>query len=82
MERGVVLARGERIELGDIALPGSGADRKPTGGTLQEHLDVAAGERVRGALAEAGGVRVEAARIFGVERTTLYRLMKRYGIDG
>jgi len=81
IERGVVLARTDRIELSDLTLAGSGASREVTGGTLQEHLDVAAGERIRGALAEAGGVRVEAARILGVERTTLYRLMKRYGID-
>ena len=82
IERGVVLARTDRIELSDLTMPGSGSGREPTGGTLQEHLDRAAGERIRGALAEAGAVKVEAARILGVERTTLYRLMKRYGIDG
>ncbi len=81
VERGVVLARGDVIELSDVAVPGSGAGAAPTGGTLQEHLDRAAAERIRAALAEANGVRVDAARILGVERTTLYRLMKRYGVE-
>jgi transcriptional regulator of acetoin/glycerol metabolism len=31
-------------------------------------------------LAEVGGVRVEAARRLGIDRTTLYRLMRKYGI--
>ena len=82
IERGVVLARGDRIELSDVVMSGSAG---PGGGvavgrTLQEHLDRAAAERIQQALAEAGGVRQAAAAILGVERTTLYRLMKRYGI--
>ena len=31
---------------------------------------------------ETGGVRVDAARRLGVDRTTLYRLMRKYGIAG
>jgi DNA-binding NtrC family response regulator len=50
-------------------------------GTLQDAVDRATEERVRGALNETGGRRAEAARLLGVERTTLYRLMKRFGID-
>jgi DNA-binding NtrC family response regulator len=77
----------ERSEGGsdptDIA-PARIANRRadPTaGGTLQESLDRATEERVRGALAETAGRRAEAARVLGVERTTLYRLMKRFGIE-
>ncbi|MCX5739113.1 MAG: helix-turn-helix domain-containing protein [Proteobacteria bacterium] len=33
-------------------------------------------------LAETGGRRVEAAARLGVDRTTLYRLMRKFGIDG
>jgi transcriptional regulator with GAF, ATPase, and Fis domain len=36
---------------------------------------------VRKVLEEEAGVRVEAARRLGVDRTTLYRLMRKYGIE-
>jgi transcriptional regulator of acetoin/glycerol metabolism len=49
---------------------------------LQAFLDGAAAERIRAVLADTGGVRVEAARRLGIDRTTLYRLMRKYGIDG
>jgi transcriptional regulator of acetoin/glycerol metabolism len=48
--------------------------------TLQEHLDEAAASRIRAALQETGDNRLEAARLLGIERTTLYRMMKRLGI--
>ncbi len=80
LERGVVLARGDRVELGDLLVgprpPGASA-----GGTLQEVLDARAAQYIREVLAASGGVRVEAAARLGVERTTLYRLMRKYGID-
>jgi len=80
LERGVVLARGEVIELGDLLV-----GRVPTLAaplTLQAFLDQQAAARIREVLRETGGVRVEAARRLGVERTTLYRLMRKYGIEG
>jgi len=49
-------------------------------GTLQESLDRAATVRIKGALAAAGGNRVDAATALGVDRTTLYRLMKRLSL--
>ena len=85
LERAVVLARGEEISPEDLLLeqlaPPRGA--VPTigdEGTLQDCLDGAAAVRIRGALAAAGGNRIEAARVLGIERTTLYRMMKRLGI--
>ncbi|MEZ4429505.1 MAG: sigma-54 dependent transcriptional regulator [Nannocystaceae bacterium] len=82
LERGVVLARGELIERSDVILPEpSGVAPGGPRRTLQAHLDEAARARVEEALREAGGVRVDAARALGVERTTLYRLMKRFEID-
>lgn len=81
LERGVVLARGDLIELEDVRLGGP-APGSTGGGTLQEAMDAAGAERIRQALREAGGVRVDAAQRLGVERTTLYRLMKRNGIEG
>ena len=58
------------------------SDAAAGNGTLQDALDRATAERLRGALRETGGRRAEAARLLGVERTTLYRLMKRFGIEG
>ncbi len=49
-------------------------------GTLQTTLDRAATIRIRAALAAAGGNRIEAATTLGVDRTTLYRLMKRLSL--
>ncbi len=49
-------------------------------GTLQTTLDRAAAARIKAALAAAGGNRVEAATTLGVDRTTLYRLMKRLSL--
>src|SRR5271169_3540638 len=49
-------------------------------GTLQASLDRAATARIRAALATAGGNRVDAATALGVDRTTLYRLMKRLSL--
>jgi DNA-binding NtrC family response regulator len=59
-------------------------DAQPAGnqeeGTLQTTLDRAATVRIKAALAAAGGNRVEAATTLGVDRTTLYRLMKRLSL--
>jgi DNA-binding NtrC family response regulator len=87
IERGVVLARGDRIELDDLLVDpdGGGASEAPSDSgraqNLHEFLDVAASERIRAALSESGGVKVDAARRLGIDRTTLYRLMRKYAID-
>src|ERR1700730_4017884 len=48
--------------------------------TLQAHLDRDAVSRIRAALDAAKGNRAIAATTLGVDRTTLYRLMKRLGL--
>ncbi len=83
IERGVVLARGDEIGLDDLLIdPEAPAGEAPEAHGLQAFLDAAAAERIRAVLAEAGGVRIEAARRLGVDRTTLYRLMRKFGIAG
>jgi DNA-binding NtrC family response regulator len=86
IERGVVLARGERIALDDLLIEVE-PESTPKGetdapGDLQSFLDQAAAERIRTVLNEVHGGRVEAARRLGVDRTTLYRLIRKYKIAG
>jgi DNA-binding NtrC family response regulator len=87
IERGVVLARGERIGLDDLLVDAAdtgmraeSAQAAAGGASLQEFLDGAAAERIRRVLEQTGGKRVEAARRLGIDRATLYRLMRRYAI--
>jgi DNA-binding NtrC family response regulator len=82
IERAVVLARGERITPEDLLLEqGSQPSAPALEGTLQQCLDAAAAARTRAAIDAAHGQRAEAARALGIERTTLYRMMKRLGIS-
>jgi DNA-binding NtrC family response regulator len=84
IERGAVLARGERIAVEDLLIEvepeGAAKDGTHIPGDLQSFLDHAAAERIRAVLKEVGGMRLEAARRLGIDRTTLYRLMRRYKI--
>ena len=85
IERGAVLARGERIELGDLLLGDAGepatAGGAPGAETLRGFLDRMSAEHVRAVLAACGGSKSEAARRLGVDRTTLYRLLERLGAE-
>ena len=85
VERAAVLARSDTITLDDLLLepaaPPPASDEDDTL-PLQAHLDRAAERRIRLALARAQGRRNDAARELGVERTTLYRLIKKFGIEG
>ena len=81
LERAVVLARTDAITPEDLLLEEPvTAGGMPVDGTLQDCLDAAAAARIRAALAAAGGERTAAARVLGVDRTTLYRLMRRLGV--
>ena len=83
IERGVVLARGTRIEFDDLLVDPQGERAEPDPGAgLHEFLDRVAADRIRAALAQTGGRRSEAAERLGVDRTTLYRLMRKYDIEG
>jgi DNA-binding NtrC family response regulator len=85
IERGVVLARGERIELDDLLVDAEAPSSDATAvgeppRALHDFLETAAADRIRLVLAETGGVKVEAARRLGIDRTTLYRLMRKYAV--
>jgi transcriptional regulator with GAF, ATPase, and Fis domain len=87
IERGVVLVQGDQIDLGDLLVSPDKQEEQQTStseaaqtGNLQDFLDHAAADRIRAVLREVNGARLEAARRLGVDRTTLYRLMRKYGI--
>jgi transcriptional regulator with PAS, ATPase and Fis domain len=83
IERGVVLARADRIDLDDLLLAAENdgcGEESASAGDLQSFLNRAAAERIRAVLREVRGLRIEAAQRLGIDRTTLYRLMRKYGI--
>ncbi len=86
IERGVVLTRADLLAIDDLLIDAqdgaSVAPAEESAAGLRAFLDGAAAERVRAVLAETGGRRVEAAARLGVDRTTLYRLMRKFGIEG
>jgi len=83
VERAMVVAHGS--VLLPEHLPAEIFDRGhrlPTGGTPTSDLTLEAAERdqILRALQASGGKRVEAARLLGLSRRTLYRKLERYGI--
>jgi transcriptional regulator of acetoin/glycerol metabolism len=78
-----VLARGTRIERDDLLLDEDGdePDAGARAESLHAFLDAAAADRIRAVLSETSGARSKAADRLGVDRTTLYRLMRKYEIE-
>ncbi|HZO81681.1 MAG TPA: sigma-54 dependent transcriptional regulator [Candidatus Binataceae bacterium] len=86
IERAVVMSGAEVLTPDAFALDGSiepaaeSDEPAAPNETLQAYLDRAAVARIRAALDAAKGNRAVAATTLGVDRTTLYRLMKRLGL--
>ena len=77
-EREIASAPAETPQAADAGATASAPTSEED--TLQATLDRAATERIRAALAATDGNRNDAATALGVDRTTLYRLMKRLGL--
>ena len=90
IERGVFLGRGARVEAGDLpaAVLGSGglaAEVTARGASsappLKQALAMPERQLIVAALEQAGWRRDLAARTLGINRTTLYKKLKRLGMD-
>jgi DNA-binding NtrC family response regulator len=80
IERVAVLARTNPVEPGEVQSFLRVETQERQDGTLKAAVDQAEREAVQGALAAEGGVVSAAALRLGVERRSLYRIMKRHGI--
>ncbi len=80
VERVVVLARTNPVEPDELRSFLGVEAPAGHGGALKAVLDRAERQAVEEALAAEGGNVSSAARALGVERASLYRIMKRYGI--
>ena len=77
VERALVVGRGPEIKLADFSFPWQSAGT-PNGRTL-ENVERSHIEQI---WSESGGNHSQAARILGIDRTTLYKKLKRYGLEG
>ena len=83
IERAVVLADSESLRPGDLLLSSGAGLADDSGGeseTLQAELDQATIRAIEAALAASGGAKSDAARRLGIDRTTLYRLIRKYAL--
>jgi DNA-binding NtrC family response regulator len=83
IERAVVLGRGPRLAPDDLpqSIRGGGQGASPGGLSYHKAIDAARREMVQKALAQAEGNRTEAAKLLGLHKTHLFRLMKSLKID-
>ena len=83
IERAMVVAKGSVI-LPEHLPPHIFETRQPVAGDTQRppelSLEAAEREQILRALQASGGKRIEAARLLGLSRRTLYRKLDRYGI--
>ncbi len=83
IERAVVLGEGARITPEDLALAPPRAARAPTaaGAPAVRRLRDLEAEAIRGALAATRGNKVQAAALLEIDRSTLYKKLKDYGLE-
>jgi DNA-binding NtrC family response regulator len=84
VERAIVLGKGELIQVSDLPAPLHRQGQDMSGGTAKGHLKAALQDPERRIILDAleahGWNRQETADALGINRTTLYKKMKRHGI--
>jgi two-component system response regulator AtoC len=81
LSRAAVLAGGAQIGADVLHLPEDPLQAVPPSETLRSHLEQAARIHLLDVLRRLQGNRRRAAQVLGIDRTTLYRLIKKYGIE-
>ncbi len=81
IERAIILARGELITPADLLYYGPQVPQNAAADT-RSSLAHAEREHIARSLITHGGNRTAAARALGIDRKTLWRKMKAYGLDG
>jgi DNA-binding NtrC family response regulator len=81
IERAVVLGPGPELDLGEFPLGAAAEPAVPGAISYHQAVDAARRQLVRDALARAQGNRTEAAKLLGLHKTHLFRLLKSLKID-
>jgi DNA-binding NtrC family response regulator len=82
MERAVVLARGDTIQLEDLPPAVAGTpDRAPVPARRWQTLEEVEKAHILATLYEAGWNQARAAELLGISRTTLWRKLREYGVQ-
>ena len=80
IERALVLGRGEVLGVGDLPASARGRGAPAAPATSAASLADVEREHIVRALGGVGGNRAAAARVLGVDRKTLYRKLRQYGL--
>jgi transcriptional regulator with PAS, ATPase and Fis domain len=83
IERGMILETGERLGAGCLLLAG-GASNLPAAEAPAEAplaMEAAEQEHIRRVLVRCGGKKTEAARVLGINKSTLWRKMKKFDLE-
>ncbi|MBV8202619.1 MAG: sigma-54-dependent Fis family transcriptional regulator, partial [Acidobacteria bacterium] len=82
VERGVLMAAGERLRAADLGLNAAGAGAALAGPAPIEELPLEDVERllIEKALARYGGSVTQAAHALGLSRSALYRRIEKHGL--
>ncbi len=85
VERGVVLTRGDYLDLADLRITPQPAESQTAGGESRDTgavpLEELEREAILRAVKTAGGNKSEAARRLGITRKTLHKKLKKYAAD-
>ncbi len=89
IERAVIMGFNETVEAAEIFLPESHVSKPPSkspfAGTfipLDQVIQIAAKRHIEHALELSEGNKKKAAELLGIPRSSLYDVLKKYGVDG